>query len=109
MIITSGKLRVTENKAKNKFFKDIKVGDVIEVVVDLNRKLSYNSGSRIITVKNHTQETERTDAPTYLNIGFEKMKWENIGEQEAFKQGFDEGYQEGYEKALEDNSLGENR
>lgn len=106
MIITSGKLKITENKAKNKFFKDIKVGDVIEVVVDLDHQLTYGGGgSKIIKVKNHTQGTSRTDAPAYLNLGFEKMKWINLSEEEAFKQGYEEGHIEGYEKALEDNNL----
>ena len=80
MIISSGKMTVKENKNKSaKFFKDVEVGDIIEVKVNLNVTTTHRISDKLVTVYNHTKGTQRTDAPTYLNAGLENMNLEEEG------------------------------
>lgn len=79
MIISSGQMKVLENKNKTaKLFKEIEVGDIIEVRVNLNVHVTRRVSDKLITVHNVTQGTSRTDAPIYLQAGLEKMELELV-------------------------------
>lgn len=77
MILTSGKLKITENKGKGLFFDSIQVGDIVEVKCNISQTLRYGGGSRMVTVYNHTQGTKRSGAPTHIGSGMDKLKWES--------------------------------
>ncbi|MFJ7982331.1 hypothetical protein ACIQ1D_18895 [Lysinibacillus xylanilyticus] len=96
MILTSGQLVVKENKNKTaKFFGEVEVGDIVEVKANLNKTLTKRV-SKFVTVFNHTKGTERTDAPTHISAGMDKMKFEN---NDPFSFGYAQGYEDGYDVA----------
>lgn len=98
MILSSGKMKVLKNSnpKKTKFFGEVEVGDIIEVKTNLNKHLTYGGGSKMVTVYDLTKNTSRTDAPTYLDSGLDKMVLEPVLEpnEAEYQRGYSEAYNE---------------
>lgn len=76
MILSSGKLKVTENKNKSAlFFEDVEVGDVVEVIMVIGDKIYYSDSRKLTEVKNHTKGTNRTGSPLHIGKGMDKMQY----------------------------------
>ena len=97
MNITSGLMKVKENKNKSaKFFKEIEVGDIVEVRVNPNVRLTRQVSDKLFTVHNITQGTSRTDAPIHMNKGLDKLVLEPVPQinEAEYKRGYNEAYSE---------------
>lgn len=77
MILTSGKLKVSENNnSKSKvFFGDVEVGDVVEVRMKLSVAIYRESITKLLEVVNHTKGTNRLGSPLHIGKGMDKMKY----------------------------------
>lgn len=104
MIISSGIMQVLKNGNKSaKFFKDISVGDEIEIMVNLDARITYGVSGKLVTVHNRTTGEKRTDAPTYINKGLDRLLLQpvlNLDEAE-----YQRGYQDAYNE-LQDAYIG---
>ncbi len=97
MIISSGMMTVKENKNRSaKFFKEIEVGDLIEVRVNPNVRLTKQVSDKLFTVYNVTQGTSRTDAPIHMNKGLDKLVLELVPQinEAEYKRGYNDAYGE---------------
>lgn len=78
MILTSGRLKVVENKNPKStvLFGEVEVGDVVEVKMKLSIAIHKVPITKLLEVVNHTKGTSRKGSPLHIGKGMDKMKWE---------------------------------